>query len=65
MMYNLIIHDNALRHTRLYGCYESKEEASKEARNISGKAVAFNPISEKRMRVDYYRILDDVEYCNN
>lgn len=65
MMYNLIIHNDELRHTRLYGCYESKEEASKEAGNIFGKAVAFNPISEKRMRVDYYIIIDDVEYCNN
>lgn len=63
MNYNLIIHDNELNRTRLYGSYESYKEANHAARIISGKIVGYNPIWGE-MRVDSFFILDDIQYIN-
>lgn len=63
MRYNLIIHDNELNHTRLYGTYNSYKEANHAARMISGKIVEYNPI-HGQMRVDSFIILDDIQYIN-
>ena len=63
MNYNLIIHDNQLNRSRLYGSYESYEEANHAARRISGKIVGYNPIHGE-MQVDSFIILDDVAYIN-
>ncbi len=63
MKYNLIIHDNELNHSRLYGSYDSNEEANHAARMISGKIVGYNPIHGE-MRVDSFLILDDIQYIN-
>lgn len=63
MSYNLIIHNNNLNRTRLYGGYDSYKEANHAARRIFGKVVVYNAIGEK-MRVDSYIILDDVQYIN-
>lgn len=63
MKYNLIIHDNEMNRTRLYGSYDSYKEANHAARMICGKIVGYNPI-EGQMRVDHFIILDDIQYIN-
>lgn len=63
MRYNLIIHDNELNHSRLYGSYDSYKDANHAARRISGKIVGYNPIHGE-MRVDSFLILDDIQYIN-
>lgn len=63
MRYNLIIHDNELNRSRLYGSYDSHKDANHAALMISGKIVGYNPI-QGQMRVDSFTILDDIQYIN-
>lgn len=69
MQYNLIIHDQSQNRTRLYGSYETHKDAARDARRIFGKIVGYTPIDcpldgGRAMRVDFFRILDDIEYIN-